>query len=1028
MTSLSRQTLYSLVSLLFVVSGGLGLLYQIVWFKYLSLFLGNTTYAQTIVLATFMGGLAIGAAWWGRKVDHSKHPLRLYAFLELGIGLYCYFYPRLLELLKSIFISIVASSQLPSDGTVVLLLKLLTCFCSLLIPTILMGGTLPILVRFLSRKLEESGRNIAVLYFLNSFGAVVGSILAGFFFIRILGLSTTIYFAAFINLLVGGFSLFMSWWKISPESAEVNEIPKAEDLFPRREVILALAVAGISGLASMMYEVTWVRMLIPVIGSSTYSFTLMLVAFISGITLGSLIVSSVIQRVKNLLWLLVWCQFGIVISMLAMLPVYSHIPYEFWKAASILARSDMTYPIYLTIQFFFGFLLMIIPTIFLGMSLPLATRIAARGMNVLGKTVGNTFSINTLGAVLGSLLAGLVLIPLFGVKHTIEIGVACNLIAGLLVILISGSISRRQLVIAIPVIVLMLLSYFLFVPDWNKAAMLSGVFRRTNSNSSPPSTYKEFVEQNESTHVLFYKEGTTTTVGVVEGKGYNATQKVLIVNGKQDASSQYDLPTQLLLGQLPCLLHHDPQNVLVVGLGSGVTVGSVLTHPVQRVDCVEISPEVVEASSQFDEVNHRPLSDARTHLFIEDALAYLKLTSQKYDIIISEPSNPWIAGVGNLFTTEFFDVCKRKMNPGGMMVQWFHLYEMNDDLLKMVVRTFQSSFAHVSIWQPLSVDIIMIGSNEPISVDLNKIQEEMAVKNIHEDITRIFIPDATTLLSLEMLSSRSVLRYMGVGGFNTEDLPLLEYNAPSAFFLNTGVTQLARFDERMRCDSVDILLKKLFTNKEITDEQLRNIGFLHTNQNRGNIQFGFSILQYLQTKYPRDVTILARLAYVSELLNSSGKALMYRKMLCALQPDNPDVLENYAWLKYVMERPQSTILTPINSKESEDLLLRSIALVSDTVDRYRSRLADLYFGMQQYGKAADQYERTIQIRTKYAKDPSISDHILLLKLARCLYMAEKNAEALGYALQAVNANPKSEDARDLFYEIWQKRMKPTLKK
>ena len=195
----------------------------------------------------------------------------------------------------------------------------------------------------------------------------------------------------------------------------------------------------------MIYEVTWVRMLIPVIGSSTYSFSLMLVAFISGITIGSLIVSAVFQRVKNLSSLLAWCQVGIVLSMLTMLPLYARIPYEFWKLASILTRSYATYPIYLTIQFIFGFILMIVPTIFLGMSLPVATRIAARGMNVLGKSVGNVFAINTFGTVFGSLLAGLVLIPLVGVKHTIEIGVGCNLLAGLFIFILVNSVPRRQM-------------------------------------------------------------------------------------------------------------------------------------------------------------------------------------------------------------------------------------------------------------------------------------------------------------------------------------------------------------------------------------------------------------------------------------------------------------------------------------------------------------------------------------------------------------------------------------------------------
>jgi predicted membrane-bound spermidine synthase len=1020
--SISRNTLHSFIGLLFVVSGALGLIYQIVWFKYLSLFLGNTTYAQTIVLATFMGGLAIGSAWWGRKVDIAKHPLRLYAYLELGVGMYCLLYPKFLEVLKNVFITIVVSAQIPSDGVVVLFLKFLICLCSLLIPTVLMGGTLPILVRFISHKMEESGRNIAVLYFLNSFGAVVGSLLAGFFFIRILGLSTTIYSAAVVNLMIGGFAILLSLVNTDLGGMTSNKTEEPEILFPRREVVLAIAVAGISGLAAMIYEVTWVRLLVPVIGSSTYSFSLMLVAFISGITIGSFIVSSLVGRMKNLSAMLVWCQVAIVLSMLATLPLYARVPYEFWKAASMLTRSDATYPIFLTIQFVFGFTLMIVPTIFLGMSLPVATRIASRGIHVLGKSVGNVFAINTLGTVIGSLVAGLVLIPLIGVKHTIEVGIGCNLLAALLMLLFARSVSHRQRIITFAAIVFSVSTYSIFAPSWNNGAMLSGVFRRIHLNGSLPASYADFVNNEKTTKVFFYKEGTTATIGVVEGTSENEKQKVLIVNGKADASSKGDLSTQVLLGQLPCFIHQNPQNALVIGLGSGVTVGSVLTHPVKHVDCVEISPEVVEASSQFDEVNHRPLSDPRTNLFIEDALAYLKLTPRMYDVIISEPSNPWIAGVGNLYTREFFETSKRKMNTGGLIVQWFHLYEMTDDLFQLVVRTFQSSFQYVSIWQPQSYDVILIGSNQPLPMDFDRQQAAISIKDVKEDLQRIKVQDVATLLSLQMLSPESVLRYVSVGDLNTEDHPRLEYEAPRAFFIGNGAFQLSQYDERMKCDSVEIQLKKRLENKQISDEELRNIGFYHTDRQFSNVRFGYAVLHSLQTKYQKDIPILRQLAKTAEILNLSEEALSSYKKLAELEPNSPDALEKYAWLKYTMERTRTTILTPTDTKESEDLLHKSINLVTDTVGRYRLRLADLYYGTQRYAKAADQYARTLQIRNKYEGGLNIHDDAVFLQLARCYNQMGINDRALGYAMQASYINPRNQDARDFFYDLWTKGM------
>jgi len=1020
--TLSRNAVHTSISILFVISGALGLVYQIVWFKYLSLFLGNTTYAQTVVLATFMGGLALGSAWWGRKVDRVKYPLRLYAILELGIGVYGLLYPQILAMLKSAFISIIVSLQLPSDGTTVLLLKFLTSLCSLLIPTILMGGTLPILVRFISDKMEESGKNIAVLYFLNSFGAVAGSLLAGFFFIRLIGLSATIATAAVMNLFIGGLALLLSLAKTEQTDTTVEPPMDSEIIFSRRQVMVAIIVAGISGFASMIYEVTWVRFLIPVLGSSTYSFSLMLVAFIFGISIGSLLVSSFIERSKNLPLLLAWTQGAIVCSMLATLPFYARIPYEFWKAASILVRSDATYPIFLIIQFMIGFAIMVVPTIFFGMSLPVATRIASRGIHVLGKSVGNVFAVNTLGAVLGSLAAGLLLIPLLGVRHSIEIGIGCNLLAAILIILSTNSISRRQIVDAFLAIVVLAALYSVFVPSWNSGVMLSGVFRRIHQVDQAPASFTEFVNHEKQRDVLYYKEGTTATIGVIESGTKNKKQRILIVNGKVDATSINDLSTQVLLGQLPCALHENPQDALVIGLGSGVTLGSVLTYPMKRVDCVEISKEVAEAAAYFEEVNHRPLSDPRTHLFIEDALAYLKITPRHYDIIISEPSNPWIAGIGNLYTTEYFEECKRRLNPGGLMVQWFHLYEMNDDLMKLVVRTFQSSFDYVSIWQPQTKDVMLIGSQTPLVLELNSITAHLTKQSVRDDLLRINIPDAPTLLSLEMLSPETVLRYVGAGDLNTEDRPWLEYAAPKSFFLGTGISEIYRFDERMRSDSVGHILRILLNKKLLTDEQLRHIGFFHTEDQQGNLQFGYAVLAELQKKYQKDKSLLARLAETAELLSLTGDALTWYEQLAALDPANPDVLEKYAWLKYSGDRSRKSMLTHIDTRESETLFKKSISLAKDTVDRYRLRLADLYYETQRYADAAEHYLRTIQIRNKYEGAKNIRDDIVFLHLANSLHQIGKDDRAIGYAVQAVNCNPQNQEAKDFVYDLWTRGM------
>ena len=1016
---MSRSNLHSVLAFLFVVSGAVGLIYQVVWFKYLALFLGNTTYAQTIVLATFMGGLAVGSALWGRKADREVNLLMLYAWLELGIGLYCFAYPAVIEVVQHMFIRTVVGLDLPSGSGAVLGLKLVASMGSLLFPTILMGGTLPVLVRFTSDHLEEAGRNVAILYFLNSFGSVIGAALAGFFFIRLIGLAATMYSAASVSVLIGlaAFSLTrVRAGGVAPKEANTAS-EGAGAVFPRAQVIAAIAVAGMSGLASMIYEVTWVRLLIPVLGSSTYSFSLMLVGFISGITIGSLIVSRLVQRSERLMSLLAWCQFGIVGSLIVTIPWYSRIPYAFWTVAHILTRSETTYPIFLLLQFGFSIVIMIVPTIFLGMSLPVATRIAARGVHVLGRSVGTVFSVNTIGTVVGSLAAGLVMIPLIGVKHAMEIGIGVNLLAALLALGFSGERRLRQWAVAGAAIV-MVSAYLALAPQWSRGAMLSGVFRQVNSNIAPPKSYAEFMGAALSTRVLYYREGSSATVGVIESEPPAAVQRVLIINGKADASTVGDLPTQVLLGELPLLFHPDPKSALVVGLGSGVTAGSMLRHPVERVDCVEISPEVVDASRYFEAASGAPLRDPRMHLHVEDALAYLKITPHRYDVIVSEPSNPWIAGIGSLYTTEFFEACKQRMNPGGMMVQWFHLYEMDDELFRMVLRTFRASFRWVSLWQTMSTDVVLIGTNTKFTPDLVQLAVRMQRPGVRDDLRRIDIDDPAVLLTLQILSDPTVVRYDGTGPLNTEDHPRLEYQAPEAFFVNRGVTSILRVDERMNFDSSIVALRTSAWRKSLTDDDLCRIGMLHMEPNRGNPLFGYSVVRDYLSRHPNDTAALRAMVNGAERLKRVEDAMEYLEELVKLKPRDPEMLSRSAWMRYSYERTRANSITGFDTREYEDLLRRSVRLVQDTVDRYRVLLGDLYYGTQRYALAQDQYARGIQIRETHAPDPTMREDALFLQLARCLVQTGHRDQAIGYALQAANLNRNNREAVDLVYTLW----------
>jgi spermidine synthase/tetratricopeptide (TPR) repeat protein/MFS family permease len=1015
---INRQHQLSIVAVLFVVSGIAGLMYQIVWFKYLSLFLGNTTYAQTMVLSSFMGGLALGAAIWGKQADRSQNPLALYAWLELGIGVYCLLYPLILDVVKSAFVTMVVQSQLPSDSSSVLVLKLAVSVVTLLIPTMLMGGTLPVLVRYISRRIEESGKNVATLYFLNSFGAVVGTLLGGLFFVPLVGLQATIMSAVGINLVVGVVALVLSRFRTEERQSEDPPVVAPVESFTDRQIRVVVLVAGLSGFASMVYEITWVRLLIPLLGSTTYSFTLMLVAFISGITIGSWMVSLIISRLKNLIAVLAICQFGVVVSMILSLPLYERLPFYLWQIASVLSRTESAYPLFLAAQFLLCFALMFAPTVFLGMSLPIASRIASRDIAVLGSTIGNVFSVNTLGTVLGSLVTGLVLIPMIGIRNALEVGIVINLVLGMLLLAVDTRVSEhKKFALALPVVVVCAL-YLMFATGWNQSVMLMSIFRQIAYNAPPPGSFADFEREAQRKRVLYYREGTSATVAVAEIPAPGGMARALYVNGKVDATSHADLPTQVLLGQLPMLLHPKVDHALVIGLGSGITLGSILTHPVQSVDCVEISPEVLEASRLFDDLSNRPLDDPRVRVVVDDALAYLKLTAKHYDVIVSEPSNPWIAGVGNLFTREFFQQCRERLRPGGWMVQWFHRLEMGDETFQLVLRTLRETFPHVILWQSLNKDVVLLASTEPFVIQYDLIRSRMAAPSVRKNLERISIPDAMTLLSLQALSEESVARYADYGPVNTENLPLLEYWAPRDLFLHRTTEALGQYDERLLFGGASLFLKSVHERVGMTDEERLNIGSLHAMPDRGVPAFAYALLSsYLQNN-PRDVRALQRLAELSDRFNRTEESLAYLKRIVELKPKDAPSLSAYAWRKFLHDRAVAAATVPFDVSDYVRLLQRCIDLSADTADVHRYRLGEVYYRSQRFAEALPHLERAYALRYRFTPDPDVSDELLRLHLAEIHLRLGNYARALQYAVEITMSNPRNPAARDLVYTIW----------
>lgn len=799
----------------FFFSGAAGLVYEVVWARYLNLLVGGTAWAHVLVLSAYMGGLALGSWFFGRFVDRLKEPIVLYTYLELAIGLWGLAFPLIFTLGSRFYILL--AGTVGATGPAGSLSKMLVAALLLTPSTFLMGGTLPLLVRGVVTIPDRVGRSVAVLYAINSLGAVTGALTAGFVFVPALGLSLSLTTAAGMNILVG-IGLLAAWRygaMVRPETGEVSEEASnastvASDVpvrgaaptneFPgagedRLELLARLAVwgAGFSGLVVMVYEVSWIRLLSTILGSSTYSFTLMLSAFITGIALGSLIARRLAAGGRPFLWFAI-AQAAIGVSLLLTLPLYARLPFLFLDLQQVVARTPGGYVLHEVLKYLYCLALMLPPTIASGAALPLATDVAARLRRQVGRPVGQVYAVNTLGTILGSLLGGLVLLPLLGVRLTMESGILLNLAVGTgLLALHPVMDSRRLRSVGVGFGALFLL-YLVVAPAWDQRALASGVFRWHQGEEVTPQRFREELERLD---VIFYREDINGTVAVLRiGDHLN-----LVVNGKADASTfRNDQITQTLIAAIPAMLVPDAKRALVVGLGSGQTAGHLLRYPLERVEVVEISPGVVKASHFFDHINGRPLDDGRTLLATQDAKTFLLTRPEaRFDLILSEPSNPWIAGIGGLFSLEYFETLRDRLEPGGAVAQWIHAYEQDDETLGSVILTFGQAFPYVTVWSMSNADLLLVGTVEPPVWDFARASAALERPGVTEDLARIDIRDLFTLLSRQLMSPLRVAEANSRGGWlNTDEFPFLEYRAPRAFFLDRQATLHVHFDERNR--------------------------------------------------------------------------------------------------------------------------------------------------------------------------------------------------------------------------------------
>ena len=769
----------------FFISGSAGLIYEIIWIRMLGLIFGHTVYAITTVLVVFMGGLALGSYLCGRVADRIQNLLRLYGLLEIGIGLYCLLIPWIMIPVKQAYLLLAGAMEL--SYPVFTLIQFLLVSLALLIPTTLMGATLPILSRFFVRDISMIGRRVGALYAYNTFGAVLGVYLAGFELLPALGMQWTLVFAATLNIGIG-LLILQFGQRLKRVQGEVPEsglqTPVAvssgsrigdHSLAWEWPVMILVTSFAFSGAASMVYEIAWTRALSLIIGSSTYAFSAMLLSFLIGIAAGSAIFARVVRTHRiSPVWF-AGLQLAIGLSAAAVLPLFDRFPDLFLDAFRIIR----SYSLILVLQVFISFVAMILPTLFIGATFPCLVQIVSRDLSRTGFDVGRLYAINTMGAILGSFMAGFVLLPLIGVEACIKVGIMINLSMGLFILL---SQYQRSLVrIGVGAAVSAAMMAVLLLPRWDQEVMSSGVsiYAPMYMGNHPEASLRDRIQGNE---ILYYKDGISSTV-TVHREGETL---FLRVNGKTDASTRSDMHTQLMLGHLPALLHPDPRTALVIGLGSGVTAGALTQYNLDRIDVVELEPAIIEASDFFKKENREVLSRPNVRVTIADGRNFLLIASNKYDLIISEPSNPWIGGIATLYTVEAFNLERERLNPGGIMAQWFHGYSLSPDDLRMVVATFRSVFPNATFWITNKSDYILVGTLEPLEVDLERIQKLYESNSLlREDLDRMKIDSPEAILADFYLNEEEMGQFAQGADLNTDDLLPLEFSAPRSLYMDT---------------------------------------------------------------------------------------------------------------------------------------------------------------------------------------------------------------------------------------------------
>ena len=777
------------VGLLLFASGFCALVYQTAWLRMFRMIFGASTAASAAVLAIFMAGLGFGGLLLGRRADRHPSPLSLYAGLEAGIAVSAAVSPLLLALIEGLYVAMGGSAPLGLAGSSVV--RLLLSVVVLGLPTFLMGGTLPAVARAVERRADFGRRTVGLLYAVNTLGAVLGALLTTFFALETLGIRKTIWIAALLNLLVvlAARSLARELPVEAAEAAPPGEgLEEAAAEAGARAGALVPVAAAVVGFAFLLMELVWYRMLGPLLGGSSYTFGLILAVALLGIGLGGLLYGAGASGRRPTL-----LSFAGTCSLEALLIA---LPFALGDRIAVLAA--LLRPLANA-----GFLalvggwaavaaLVVLPAaVVTGYQFPLLIALLGSGSRRVGREVGVTYAANTLGAILGSIAGGFGLIPLLTAPGVWRL-VALLLLALAAVAVAAGlraGAPRRAALAPVAAGVLGLAFCLATGPTafWRHTPIGAG--RLSTADWKGPNDVRNKIEDMRQ-RVVWEADGVESSVGLDLSQEY-----AFIVNGKSDGSALSDAPTQVMSGLVGALVHPNPRRALVIGLGTGSTAGWLAKVPtMERVDVVELEPAIEHVARVCATVNQDVMANPKVHLTIGDGRELLLTTGESYDLIFSEPSNPYRAGVASLFSQDFYKAVKKRLRPGGVFLQWLQGYELDAQVVRTAYATLGSVFPEVESWQSQRADLLLMASNAPVVHDLDLVRSRVGTEPYRTALDHIWGVEGVEGFYASYVAAPAFTRAVRKAegrALNTDDHPILEFG----FARNLGRFGLFRLED-----------------------------------------------------------------------------------------------------------------------------------------------------------------------------------------------------------------------------------------